>query len=362
MCRFTRGLPLALIAFGTILGCNSASAQAPAVATTRDPLQQTLIVAAHSFGLSTKDAGPFHLKAHFETFNAEGNPDGSGTLEEYWDGKERLRRELVYRGATMTTWQTPTKFRKGQIFRSSYFMRQLVAGFESAIPSAQSLERRTFTDKQETLGSVPMHCILARSKPSPLQSELPPNTAFGPIDEEAYCLSDADRFLRLKQWFPEVVLVYNKLHPFGTKAVPYDILLTQGKLVHGRFQVDTLETWTPEDAVFVPTTDAQEDTQSAGPAVGVTGGVIAGNIISKRNPEYPPFAKATHLQGSVVLAALITKQGTIEDLEVLASPGPSLSEAAKEAVKQWRYKPYLLNGLPTEVDTTITVNFAFGPG
>jgi TonB family protein len=344
------------------MGCNSVGAQAPAIATPGDPLQQTLIAAAHSFGLSTEDAGPFHLKAHFETFNAEGKPDGSGSLEEYWDGKERLRRELVYRGATMTTWQTPIKFSKGEKFRSSYFMRQLVAGFESAIPSGQSLERRTFTDKQATLGSVPMHCILARSKPSPLRPELPPNTAFGPIDEEAYCLSDADRFLRLKQRFPEVVLVYNKLHPFGTKAVPYDILLTQGKLVHGRFQVETLETWTPEDAVFIPATDAHADAQPAGSALSVTGGVIAGNIIFKRPPEYPPFAKATHLQGSVVLGALITKQGTIDDLEVLASPGPSLSEAAMEAVKQWRYKPYLLNGLPTEVDTTITVNFALGPG
>ncbi len=76
---------------------------------------------------------------------------------------------------------------------------------------------------------------------------------------------------------------------------------------------------------------------------------------------YPPIAKAAHVQGAVILHAIISKQGTIENLQVVSGP-PMLVNSAMDAVKRWRYKPYLLNGEPTEVETTITVNFTFGGG
>ena len=75
-------------------------------------------------------------------------------------------------------------------------------------------------------------------------------------------------------------------------------------------------------------------------------------------PVYPPAAKAAHVQGVVVLHALISREGTIEDLRVVSGP-PMLVGAALDAVKRWRYKPYLLAGVPTEVETTINVNFTF---
>ena len=64
---------------------------------------------------------------------------------------------------------------------------------------------------------------------------------------------------------------------------------------------------------------------------------------------------------SVILHATISKQGTIESLQVISGP-PMLVNAARDAVSRWRYKPYLLNGEPTEVETTINVNFTFGGG
>jgi protein TonB len=94
----------------------------------------------------------------------------------------------------------------------------------------------------------------------------------------------------------------------------------------------------------------------------MSGGIAAGNIVEKVPPVYPVQAKLQHLQGSVVMAAVISRTGTIENLEVIASPALSLSEAATDAVKRWKYKPYLLNGSPVDVDTTIIVNFSFGTG
>jgi protein TonB len=90
--------------------------------------------------------------------------------------------------------------------------------------------------------------------------------------------------------------------------------------------------------------------------VRVSQGVTAGLVIHKVQPNYPPLAKTARVQGTVQLAAIIGKDGTIQNLHVV-SGHPLLTQAALDAVRQWRYKPYILNGEPVEVDTTIAVNF-----
>ena len=94
----------------------------------------------------------------------------------------------------------------------------------------------------------------------------------------------------------------------------------------------------------------------------ISGGVIAGTRTTFVQPQYPPIAKVAHMAGTVVLHAIISKTGSIEKLEVQSSTNPMFNNYAVDAVKQWRYKPYILNGDPTEVDTTVTVNFALNNG
>ncbi len=81
-----------------------------------------------------------------------------------------------------------------------------------------------------------------------------------------------------------------------------------------------------------------------------------GNIIYRVQPSYPPIARQARVQGTVELRAIISKAGTIENL-VVVSGHPMLVKSAIEAVRQWRYRPYLLNNEPIEVETEITVNF-----
>ena len=85
-------------------------------------------------------------------------------------------------------------------------------------------------------------------------------------------------------------------------------------------------------------------------------GVSKGLLTFRVEPTYPPLARQAHIQGVVVLTALIDKDGSIQNLEVV-SGHPMLAPAAIEAVKQWRYKPFLLNGQPVAVETTVTVTF-----
>lgn len=93
--------------------------------------------------------------------------------------------------------------------------------------------------------------------------------------------------------------------------------------------------------------------------VRVSQGVSQGLLIHKVLPTYPPLARQARIQGVVVLEALIGKDGGIQNLHVV-SGHPMLTNAALDAVKQWRYKPYYLNGEPVEVETTINVNFTLG--
>ena len=91
--------------------------------------------------------------------------------------------------------------------------------------------------------------------------------------------------------------------------------------------------------------------------IAISSPIIAGLLIDKRVPPYPALARATHTQGTVVLAALISKQGTIENLRVVSGPA-MLQQAALDAVGHWRYRPYILNGESVEVETTVNVVFS----
>ena len=78
------------------------------------------------------------------------------------------------------------------------------------------------------------------------------------------------------------------------------------------------------------------------------------NILTKAVPVYPPAAKKARIQGKVVLDAVIGTDGNIESLRVISGP-QELQQSALDAVRQWTYKPYLLNGDPVEVETTVNI-------
>ena len=91
----------------------------------------------------------------------------------------------------------------------------------------------------------------------------------------------------------------------------------------------------------------------------VSKGVTDGMLLTPIQPVYPPIAKAVRLEGTVVLEAVISKAGRIESLHVVSGPD-MLRRAALDAVAVARYRPYLLSGEPTYVQTTITVVFRLG--
>lgn len=106
----------------------------------------------------------------------------------------------------------------------------------------------------------------------------------------------------------------------------------------------------------VSSTPADHTSPAMPQRVRVSSGVAQGLLVSKVNPIYPDEAREKHIQGVVLLQATINKEGNVANLQLI-SGDPLLAPAAIEAVKQWTYRPYLLNGTPVEVNTQIQVNF-----
>jgi TonB family protein len=111
-------------------------------------------------------------------------------------------------------------------------------------------------------------------------------------------------------------------------------------------------------SMHVNAASAESDSNDSKPAppsrIMVSAGVMAGNIVRKVPPIYPAAAKKANIQGAVVLKAVIGKDGTVEDLDVVSGPS-ELQQSSLDAVQQWIYKPFLLNGEPIEVETQINV-------
>jgi protein TonB len=89
--------------------------------------------------------------------------------------------------------------------------------------------------------------------------------------------------------------------------------------------------------------------------------MMEGNLIYRVQPQYPTLARQARVQGIVLLRAVISKEGKIENVQVIGGH-PLLVKAAMDAVRQWRYRPYYLNSEPVEVETQVTVNFTLSGG
>jgi TonB family protein len=174
-----------------------------------------------------------------------------------------------------------------------------------------------------------------------------------------YCFDPGTDSLRLSYDFGSQDIVRNAIGHFANRSVASSITINDGGLKLATGQILLLRTEpAPEPEI--------ESTEGLVPLSNgrarVAGGVIAGSILNKVTPRYPESAKERHVSGMVTMKAIIGRDGHIRNLRVIKCPDTDLAIAALAAVRHWTYKPYLLNGQPTEVDTTITVNFAFGPG
>jgi protein TonB len=147
-------------------------------------------------------------------------------------------------------------------------------------------------------------------------------------------------------------------HIFAPRLIPQTAFIPEIPEVARPVNVASAELDDKPDAnsVFNSRGRQPEVRQPARAPVRISGMVVAGLLVQQTKPIYPPIAIASRTEGTVVLQATISRSGTIENLRVI-SGSVMLQQAALNAVREWRYRPYLLNGEPVEVETTVNVVF-----
>jgi TonB family protein len=153
-----------------------------------------------------------------------------------------------------------------------------------------------------------------------------------------------------------IMTTFDHLAKMQGRYLPLEVRVTaEGRMLFSA-TADGVTSMDPADPAIKPTASAVE---ISAPSVFASRVVPEDDwLIKKVPPVYPPFAKSAGLKGSVILHATIGTDGSVHDVEAISSPAPPLTAAATDAVSQWKYRPYLLNGQPVEANTIIDVIFA----
>jgi TonB family protein len=173
-----------------------------------------------------------------------------------------------------------------------------------------------------------------------------------------YCFDAEKPVLLVSYSLGGVTAAYNKIVKVQDRYLAREVVFYEGKQKILTATVDSITGLAPADAALVPPADVGVSDERP---VNLVGGIAQGMLLKKAVPIYPEDAKQARVSGTVVLQATIGTDGGIHDLRVVSAPWPSLAASALWTVSHWQYKPYLLNGNPVEVQTTVNVVFSFGP-
>ena len=315
--------------------CGRVSAQEPV----EDPTWQQYMYLLRASTLEWRRTEPFLLKLDYQLYDLAGKPLAQGEAEQSWG----LANDLVKVHSSTLDEQDPQSedaIHKTHV-RESYLIHQVLHAVARPFPYVTKRADFMMDQFKQTIGTSEMDCF-ALSAPSRRTS-----------DTAVYC-TDADNHLAAMTGQGSFVLTRSNFRKYRNHDIPMDVSLSYGGKLAITAHVSEL------DALPAPANSDARAQPAKPDATAIAAQVMAGNIISKKTPDYPKLARVRHVAGTVVLWAIITKEGTVTALDVIASPDQQLSESSLKAVQKWKYKPYLLNGEPTEVDTVISVNYNLG--
>lgn len=286
---------------------------------------------------------PWHLKMTFTSVDAAGNPQQSQSLEEWWRDSKNWRRVFTDSNSKATTFVSVEGKRYSTTATAS-LPENLPLLVQNVIrPVSETAPDTVFVLRHREFGKTSTDCIMVAP---PIKGADEVQLGRFPT----YCTTEDDT-LRLR-WLGSLTIVNNKTGKFQGHTVPLDTTLSSSGSNSVQAKVEALGT-IEQEAVDLSLTGLEETRIMAR----ISSGVVAGLKISGAIPDYPASARQSHLTGAVVLKAVIGKDGRIHQLEPVSSPDEALTGAAMNAVRTWVYKPYLLEGVPVEVSTSIVVNF-----
>ena len=307
------------------------------------------------YDFSTASLKPWHFKASYQLYDSNGSPSTSGTYEYWWASTQVYRSSWTRPGVNHTDWHTADG---NHWFLASgeplgIFEYQLQAAWLSPLPAKADLDREKFrlVPERVSLGQSKVPCVMVVPvMPLTAKIQAIPVGLF-----PTYCFDAKLPALRASFSFGAFTTGFNKIAVVQGRYLAKEITILEGKRKILTATVDTIGGLSPDDAALTPSADAKAEKK--GGRVQLPPGLTVGKLIKKVAPYYPQDAKSAHVSGTVVLNATIGMDGAIHDLRVLEAPWPSLVAAALQAASQWQYRPFLENGEPVEVETTLKVVF-----
>jgi TonB family protein len=320
-----------------------ATCSCAAIAQTPDASQR-IAQLANDTSLLRDGMRPWHLSMTFDLYTLDGKKKESGTIEEWWVSPTQRRLVIASPSFNQTIPNTT-----GEVVetanREAFIIHSLLDQVTKPIPPFSGKEALSVSEERKSFGKVKLSCVNVSRK-------LPANggkivSLPGPV----FCLNpDSDILRTLFDDDQGKAIVRNRLGKFRDTYVAQDITINYYGKIAIEGKVVTLETYDPQanpvDLITVDRSPAE-----------LPGIVVAGNIIKKVQPKYPELAKQRQISGTVVVIGIISREGKMRSLDIASTASPMLDQAALDAVKQWEYQPFLRNGQPTEVTTTITVHF-----
>jgi TonB family protein len=309
-----------------------------------------LNLAANSNGLGGSGMKPWRLKASFEIFDEQDAVSEQGTIEEAWAGEHQSKTTYTVGTDSETDYDSAKGMLRTVTGKPSLGQAiNVLAQFLQPIANEQTRSHWSLDIENHDAGKLKVDCVVVKAFNSPSGSHQ--------ISGPKYCLDTDKPALRASvQPFGGFQVLFNNIRTFQDHYVAGEISeLRNGK----RFLSAHLSSIEPIDSVnvaeFIPPADATPIERK----IAISSAVAQGNLVKSVAPVYPLYAKETGVSGTVVLQAMIGKDGNITNVHAISGPD-ELRESAVDAVKQWIYRPYLLNGEPVNVDTTINVVFNLG--
>jgi len=222
------------------------------------------------------------------------------------------------------------------------------------MPPDRDVEGTKPEARKEKFGKAALDCIMLDR---PIKA-----IAYLPIGLfPTYCMDAGKDTLRASYDYGSQLILRNQVEEFQGRAVAKEISIDRENIPAAKGQVFKLELKAADDALFAAgfaQIEGLEPMDRRPLRVGAA--TMAATLLSKVNPAYPDSAKNSQASGTVTIQAVIARDGRVKFVRVVAAPQPDLGDATATAVKQWVYKPYLLDGNAVEVETTMIVTFAAG--
>jgi TonB family protein len=338
-----------------------------------------LAEAAQRNSLEVGDLSPWHMRATYKLYDDDGKPADEGVFEEYRASASKFRVSYKSPSYSHVVYGTGRADRAVYIegvdgSSQRYPLVLLWGAMVKPLPEAKFLD---LTDAEGTLVDGKLgrfNCVNLKVKASA------GSTAPSGFPLARYCFEEGQTSLRF-QSSPNTAEATNEVRVavtnFAGRTIPSDLQIIRHQKLVLAVHLEVIEEVSnmddglfkqPPDTPLYPTM-ALPATVASPLAIGASTGATPSSmelIVSEQmakeqlleapSPVYPPIAKAARISGTVVLKAVIAKDGAVRSLEAVSGP-PMLQGAAVDAVKKWRYKPFRVAGKAVEVQTTVNVIF-----